>query len=146
MNFFSHSCPRAVGLLPDPQNPLLNAVTALLFRSAEMTPRVWLMTDLSKLCIGVVFTFAALLCDFTGDNYPSWLKPLEKLRELIPVAELHDLVYDLLESLPVFPSPDVAGLCLLPPHGPPSRASDSWLFTAAPCTRLAMVVTLRYNS
>ena len=91
------------------QNYLLSAVTSLLFRALEMTPRVWLTWELPTLCIGVVFVFAALVSEHTGSAYPDWLKPVSRLKDLVSVPELHDVVYDLLEGMPVFPSPGVSG-------------------------------------
>jgi hypothetical protein len=115
-----------------PQNALLNAVTSLLFRAVEMTPRAFLVWSWDKLCVGVVVTFAALCAvgnpgGFTT-AYPGWLRPVGKLAEGVPLAELHDMVYDLLEAIPVFPTPEVAGRflpCVCPGHAAGSLVSSA---------------------
>jgi hypothetical protein len=104
---------------------MLNAVTSLLFRAMEMTPRAFLTWTWDKLCVGVVFTFAALVSDHTGGGYPEWLRPVDKLKEQVTLGELHDLVYDLLEAIPVYPTPEVAGACVCV-HACVCRQWDGW--------------------
>ncbi len=74
-----------------------------------MTPRVFLTWELEKLCVGVVFAVAALTADHTGSKYPTWLLPVAQLPQSVSAVDLHDMLYDLLDPIPVFPSPDVGG-------------------------------------
>ncbi len=91
------------------QHPFGAAAVALLFRSVELHPRVWLYWDAVKASHGVAWMLAAAVAVHMGGGLPSWLNT-DEVGDSVTKAELHDILYDLLEAAPVFLTPEASGV------------------------------------
>jgi hypothetical protein len=110
-----NACAHSRGLYP--QTPVGQAAVALMFRSLEWTPQLWLCWDADVMSYAILHCVAAYSSAFSDGTRRPWFKlgvePRVDVVKFGPtIAQLHDAVHDLLAPPPVFLRPEMSGACV----------------------------------
>ena len=100
------------------QTPVAEAAVALLFRSLECQPHLWLVWDNDSLAYGLLHMLAAFAAASNDGERRAWFRPGVDPRVGLAVfgpsaAVLHDVLHDLLKPPPVFLRPEISGTCVV---------------------------------